>query len=191
VREHRSGRHRRLTAGARKAPIVLSLGLAAGMLAGAPAQAAVQPAALGLQPAASAATAQIAFQAQAALSAQGYSAARAQRVLNEARRHTGKPYRYGAAGPNRFDCSGYTLYVYRKSIGVSLPHKANSQQKKGKAVSKANARPGDLIVFRSGSYGYHVGVYAGGGYMYDSPRPGKTVGKHKIWSNNYVVRRLV
>lgn len=47
------------------------------------------------------------------------------------------------------------------------------------------------IVFRSGSYGYHVGIYAGHGYLYDSPRPGKTVGRHRIWNRNYVVRRLV
>jgi cell wall-associated NlpC family hydrolase len=45
-------------------------------------------------------------------------------------------------------------------------------------------------VIRSGSYGTHVGIYAGGGYMYDAPRPGVRVGKHKIWSTNYVVRRL-
>jgi cell wall-associated NlpC family hydrolase len=52
-------------------------------------------------------------------------------------------------------------------------------------------RPGDLIFFRSGTHAYHAGIYAGGGYMYDAPRPGRTVGKHKIWSRNYVVRRLV
>ena len=112
------------------------------------------------------------------------------RVLSEAAKHKGKPYRYGAAGPKRFDCSGYTLYVYKKALGKKLPHKANLQQRYGKAVSKANARPGDLIIVRSGSYGTHAGIYAGGGKMWSSPRKGKTVTKHKIWSRNYVVRRL-
>ncbi|WP_051167399.1 C40 family peptidase [Actinoplanes sp. N902-109] len=112
------------------------------------------------------------------------------KILNEAKKHTGALYKYGASGPSRFDCSGYTKYVYKKAVGKSLPHKANSQQKYGKAVSKGNKKVGDLIIMRSGSYGYHAGIYAGGGYMYDSPHSGARVGKHKIWSSNYVVRRL-
>jgi cell wall-associated NlpC family hydrolase len=112
------------------------------------------------------------------------------KVLAEAKRHTGALYKYAAAGPSRFDCSGFTMYVYRKAIGKKLPHKANSQQKYGKAVSKSKKQVGDLIIFRSGSYGYHAGIYAGGGYMYDSPHSGARVGKHKIFSSSYVVRRL-
>ncbi|BCB73885.1 hypothetical protein Pflav_002950 [Phytohabitans flavus] len=80
--------------------------------------------------------------------------------------------------------------MYRKATGRVLPHKANEQQRSGTGVAKNKVLPGDLIVIRSGSYGTHVGIYAGGGYMYDSPRPGVRVGKHKIWSRNYVVRRL-
>lgn len=118
------------------------------------------------------------------------SVSKGAKVLAEAKRHTGALYKYAAAGPSRFDCSGYTMYVYRKAIGKKLPHKANSQQKYGKAVSKSNKQIGDLIVFRSGSYGYHAGIYAGGGYMYDSPHSGARVGKHKIFSSSYVVRRM-
>ena len=113
------------------------------------------------------------------------------KILAEAKSHTGALYKFAAAGPKRFDCSGYTMYVYKKAAGKSLPHKANSQQKYGKAVSKSSKKVGDLIVFRSGSYGYHAGIYAGGGYMYDSPHTGARVGKHKIYGSNYVVRRLV
>jgi cell wall-associated NlpC family hydrolase len=112
------------------------------------------------------------------------------KILAEAKRHTGALYLYAAAGPSRFDCSGYTMYVYRKAVGRKLPHKANSQQHYGKAVSKGSKRVGDLIVFRSGSYGYHAAIYAGGNYMYDSPHSGARVGKHKIFSSSYVVRRL-
>ena len=53
------------------------------------------------------------------------------------------------------------------------------------------ANPGDLVVFVSGGHGYHVGIYAGGGYMYDAPRTGQTVGLHKIWSTNIVFRRVL
>jgi len=112
-------------------------------------------------------------------------------VIAEAKRHKGALYLFGAAGPRRFDCSGYTLYVFKRAAGKSLPHKANLQQRYGKSVSKSNKRVGDLVVFRSGTYGTHAGIYAGGGYMYDSPHSGARVGKHKIWSSNYVVRRFV
>ncbi|GAA0434507.1 hypothetical protein Aca07nite_00530 [Actinoplanes capillaceus] len=112
------------------------------------------------------------------------------RVVTEAARHKGKLYLFGAVGPNRFDCSGFTLYVYKKTVGKKLPHKANLQQKYGKAISKAKARPGDLIIIRRGSYGIHAAIYAGNGKMWSAPRTGKPVSKQKIWSSNYVVRRL-
>jgi len=113
------------------------------------------------------------------------------KVLAEAKSHNGALYKFAAAGPKRFDCSGFTMYVYKKAAGKSLPHKANSQQHYGTAVSKGAKQIGDLIVFRSGSYGYHAGIYAGNGYMYDSPHTGARVGKHKMYGSNYVVRRLV
>ena len=113
------------------------------------------------------------------------------KILAEAKSHNGALYKFAAAGPKRFDCSGYTMYVYRKAAGKSLPHKADGQQRYGKGVSKSQKKVGDLIVFRSGSYGYHAGIYAGNGYMYDSPHTGARVGKHKMYGSNYVVRRLV
>jgi peptidoglycan DL-endopeptidase CwlO len=118
-------------------------------------------------------------------------AAGAAKVLAEAAKHKGALYLYGAAGPKRFDCSGFTMYIFKKVAGRKLPHKANSQQKYGKAISKAGKKPGDLIIFRSGSYGYHAAVYAGGGKMWDSPHSGARVSKRKMIGSNYVVRRLV
>jgi cell wall-associated NlpC family hydrolase len=58
-------------------------------------------------------------------------------------------------------------------------------------VPRSKALPGDLVFFKNGSYAYHVGIYAGNGYMYDSPRPGKKVAKRKIWTRSYTVRRVV
>ncbi|WP_433796616.1 C40 family peptidase [Actinoplanes sp. CA-252034] len=113
------------------------------------------------------------------------------RVVSEAARHKGKKYKFGAAGPKRFDCSGFTMYVYKKAAGKKLPHKANLQQRYGKAVAKSKARVGDLIIIRKGTRGTHAGIYAGGGKMWSAPRTGKTVSKQKIWSKSYVVRRLV
>lgn len=118
------------------------------------------------------------------------SAERAAKALAVAKSKTGKWYRWGAAGPNVFDCSGLTQYAY-KQLGVYLPHNANAQKSYGKKISRAQARPGDLIIFLSGGHGYHAAIYAGGNYMYDAPHAGAQVGKHKIYSSNIIFRRLV
>jgi cell wall-associated NlpC family hydrolase len=114
--------------------------------------------------------------------------AKGARIVAAAAKQTGKPYRYGAAGPNAFDCSGLTQYVYRQ-FGVRVPHSANAQKAYGRLVTRAAARPGDLIIFLRGGRGYHAGIYAGAGYMYDAPHAGARVGRHKIWSSNVVFRR--
>ena len=103
---------------------------------------------------------------------------------------SGKPYVFGASGPNAFDCSGLTMFVYAQ-FGVRLPHLADSQKNYGTPVSAADAAPGDLMIFLDGGYGYHAGIYAGGNTMYDAPRAGSTVGRHTIWSTNVIFRRLV
>ena len=111
-------------------------------------------------------------------------------VVAEAAKHKGKMYQYGAAGPNRFDCSGYTQYVYRK-FGKVLPHSATQQGRLGTYVAKNAARPGDLLVFgKPGAY-YHAGIFAGNGKMYDSSTSGQPVALRTIYSNNFAVRRLV
>jgi cell wall-associated NlpC family hydrolase len=112
------------------------------------------------------------------------------RVVAEALKHRGAPYRYGAAGPYRFDCSGFTMYVYRK-FGVYLPHRARGQRYRGHAVSRAQARPGDLVVFSQGGSWGHVGVYLGNGYMIDAPHSGARVQVRKIWTSAVVFRRLI
>ena len=90
-------------------------------------------------------------------------------------------YRYGGTTTAGFDCSGFTSYVYRQA-GISLPRTAAAQQAASTKVS--NPAPGDLIFF--GYPAYHVGIYAGGGMMYDSPRTGKTTGLHAIWTQSGV-----
>lgn len=69
-------------------------------------------------------------------------------------------YVWGAAGPNSFDCSGLTLASYA-SAGVSLPHSSSAQFGTGKAVAKADLRPGDLLFWYSPVH--HVGIYIGNG----------------------------
>ncbi len=84
----------------------------------------------------------------------------------------GKPYVWAADGPDSFDCSGLTMWAYRK-VGVSLPHYAASQINYGSRVSRRNLRPGDLVFF--GSPIHHVGMYVGGGDFIHAPHTGDVV----------------
>ena len=85
-----------------------------------------------------------------------------QQVVEYAKQFLGKPYVYGGNGPNGFDCSGFTKYVYSK-FGVSLNRVAAAQINNGTYVDRANLMPGDLILFANTSRGYigHVGIYVG------------------------------
>ena len=84
----------------------------------------------------------------------------------------GKPYVWGATGPDSFDCSGLTQAAWR-SAGVSLPRTTYTQINAGRRVSLSELAPGDLVFFYSGIS--HVGLYIGGGQMIHAPRPGAPV----------------
>ncbi len=86
-------------------------------------------------------------------------------VIRIAKRYLGKRYVWGAEGPNKFDCSGFTQYVMKKSKGVKIPRISRRQAYYGKYVSRRNLKPGDLIFFdtsrRRRGYVNHVGIYIG------------------------------
>ncbi|MFO7653356.1 MAG: C40 family peptidase [Candidatus Krumholzibacteriia bacterium] len=87
----------------------------------------------------------------------------------------GKPYSFGAIGPDRFDCSGLIFFVYG-SLGVSLPRVARDQMRAGVGVSLADARPGDLLFFRlRGSNVDHVGMYLGDGRFVHAPNRSRPI----------------
>jgi peptidoglycan DL-endopeptidase CwlO len=115
--------------------------------------------------------------------------ARGSAVLAVAARYVGTPYVYGGSTPRGFDCSGFTSYVYRQ-LGISLPRTANQQMQATRRVSRSQARAGDLVFFVSANRAYHVGIYAGNGKMYDSPRSGKRVSKRAIWDAAVVFGRV-
>ena len=93
-------------------------------------------------------------------------------VVNIAMRYRGAPYQWGADGPNSFDCSGFTMFVYRQ-VGVSLPHSSAAQFGSGERVSRGDLAPGDLVFF--GSPVHHVGIYVGGGSYIHAPSSGDVV----------------
>jgi peptidoglycan DL-endopeptidase CwlO len=106
-------------------------------------------------------------------------------VLAIAAQYEGLMYHYGGTSPSTgFDCSGFTQYVFGR-VGISLPRTAEEQRQAVTPVS--NPQPGDLVFF--GSPAYHVGIYAGNGMMWDSPRSGEAVAKRAIWSGNVTYGR--
>ncbi|WP_239098401.1 C40 family peptidase [Micromonospora qiuiae] len=96
----------------------------------------------------------------------------ARTAIRTACAQVGKPYVWGATGPNAFDCSGLTQYAYR-AAGIHLTHFTGAQWNEGKAISRADARPGDLVFFFSDLH--HVGLYLGNNQMVHAPRAGKPV----------------
>ncbi|MEU1040205.1 NlpC/P60 family protein [Streptomyces sp. NPDC005551] len=84
----------------------------------------------------------------------------------------GRPYVWGATGPDAFDCSGLTQAAYR-AAGVALPRTTYAQIGTGRRVSRAELRPGDLVFFYSGIS--HVGIYVGQGRMIHAPNPSAPV----------------
>ncbi|MFZ4486412.1 MAG: C40 family peptidase [Candidatus Nanopelagicales bacterium] len=105
------------------------------------------------------------------------SAAAAQiraRIVTLAKAQVGDSYRAGHAGPDAFDCSGLTSYVYKQAAGIDLPHRSNSQWRKVKRVRYRDSSPGDLVFFFRGG-AHHVGIYIGHGKMVDAVDPGKGV----------------
>lgn len=81
----------------------------------------------------------------------------------------GKPYVWGAEGPNSYDCSGLMLAAWAKA-GVSLPHNAAQQRGVTATVSRSELRPGDLVFYYADLH--HVGMYVGGGWVVHASRAG-------------------
>ncbi|MCX4442489.1 NlpC/P60 family protein [Streptomyces albidoflavus] len=105
-------------------------------------------------------------------------AAKAEKVIAFARAQMGKPYVWGAAGPDSFDCSGLTQAAW-KTAGISLPRTTWDQVGVGQKVSVDNAQPGDLVFFYDDIS--HVGIYIGGGEMIHAPKPGADVRVESIY----------
>ena len=114
-----------------------------------------------------------------------------QEIVNYAKQYLGCKYVYGGAGPSTFDCSGFTMYVY-KHFGVSLSHSARSQSKNGTYVAKEDLQPGDLVFFKDyetmDGIG-HCGIYIGeGNFIHASSGTGYCVKISTLLSGSYYKR---
>ncbi|MFE9774524.1 C40 family peptidase [Streptomyces sp. NPDC005931] len=107
----------------------------------------------------------------------------AAKALQVAASKKGAPYKWGATGPYRFDCSGLTLYSFKKA-GKKLPRTAAQQYNKTRHISSKSRKRGDLVFFHSGRNVYHVGIYAGKDKIWHAPKTGDVVRLQKIWTRS-------
>ncbi|HEX4493398.1 MAG TPA: NlpC/P60 family protein [Acidimicrobiia bacterium] len=107
---------------------------------------------------------------------------RAATAVSVAEAQVGKPYRYAAAGPSEFDCSGLVMYAWAHA-GVSMVHSSAGQYTEFPHVPISQLAPGDLVFF--GSPIHHVGMYVGRGTMVEAPHTGAFVKYSSIYRDDY------
>lgn len=114
-----------------------------------------------------------------------------QTVVDIAMTKLGCAYVWGATGPNTFDCSGLTSWVY-KQLGITIPRTSSAQSQSGTYVDRSNLQVGDLVFFGgSTSSVHHVGIYIGNGMMIHAPTTGDVVKIASLQSNYVTARRYL
>ncbi len=110
------------------------------------------------------------------------------RSVEIALNQTGDPYAYGAAGPDRFDCSGLTMFSYRRA-DLYLPRTSDAQYRYVRHIAKSNIRRGDLMFFYNSGGIYHVGMFLGrdngAAYVLHAPRTGSVVHRQRVWTTQW------
>jgi cell wall-associated NlpC family hydrolase len=122
--------------------------------------------------------------------ADGHStAAQGRTAVRYAKAQLGKPYQWGASGPDTFDCSGLTMMAWRQA-GIDLDHYSASQYNQGTHVARGDLRPGDLVFFADDTNDpstiHHVGIYVGDGQMINAPQTGDVVKYSSIDRSDYI-----
>ena len=103
----------------------------------------------------------------------GPTGTQAEKAVAFAYAQIGKPYVFGAAGPDAYDCSGLTMASWA-AAGISIPRTSYEQWASLPHVPTSQLQPGDILVFNGAG---HVGLYVGGGMLIDAPNSGLTVEK--------------
>ena len=108
-------------------------------------------------------------------------------IVAYAKQFLGRPYVWGGNGPNSFDCSGFTKYVYAH-FGYTLNRTASAQLSNGVSVSRSELQPGDLVFFYNGRVSTpvsHVGIYLGDGQFIHASTNTYAVQYDSLYSNHY------
>ena len=106
----------------------------------------------------------------------------------------GVPYVWGATGPNKFDCSGFTQWVYR-DVGINIPRVSRDQARVGEFVSFNELQAGDMMFFdthkkRTGRVS-HVGIYLGSGNFIHASSAGKKVVIYNFYEKPFYKKRFL
>lgn len=116
------------------------------------------------------------------------STTKVRNATNIALNQKGDPYRYGAAGPNAFDCSGLIYYSYRKA-GISVPRTSGQQAAHARRIAKGNLKRGDLMFFHNSGRVYHAAIFLGWkdgrAQLLHSPGTGKRVQVVRTWTTQW------
>ncbi|GAB2749391.1 C40 family peptidase [Nocardioides pakistanensis] len=119
---------------------------------------------------------------------------RIMKAFDVVRAQKGDQYQYGAAGPNRFDCSGLVYYSFRRAGFTNIPRTSSQQAQFADRIKKKNMRRGDLMFFYDGGGVYHVGVFAGWKngkrWMVHAPYGSKNVQRGTPWTNRWFAGTL-
>ena len=109
-----------------------------------------------------------------------------QQVVDFAKKFLGTPYKWAGTTPAGFDCSGFVYYVFN-SLGYKMPRMIEDMNKQGTYVSKANLKPGDIVIFQNtyASGLSHVGIYVGDGKFIHSPNSRSVVSYADLNSTYY------
>ena len=110
-----------------------------------------------------------------------------QDIVTYAYNFLGRPYVWGEVGPDTFDCSGFTSYVYRHAAGIEITRTTYTQINVGTPVSYSEMQPGDLVFTYNNE---HVGIYVGGGMYINATYPGSTIRVTPV-TNFYAARRIL
>jgi len=108
---------------------------------------------------------------------------RAAAAVEYAMAQVGDSYVWGAAGPDAFDCSGFTMMAWAQA-GVGLPHSSSAQYGSGTQVAQSDLQPGDLVFYYSPIS--HVGMYIGNGMIVHAANPGAGVKVDSVNAMPYV-----
>lgn len=116
------------------------------------------------------------------------------KLLNQYASWKGVRYRLGGDSRRGIDCSAFVQRTFREQFGMDLPRSSYEQQDIGEKIQRNNLRPGDLVVFRAGSTGRHMGIYLGNQqFVHASTSNGVTISSmdENYWKRRYQEARRI